>query len=81
MARNLKAESEFGLPVLPRPDGSDVPVGATGPEAITALTDADAIKADADTGTLYTLGAELRKIYAVGEGELGPGSVAANQGG
>lgn len=76
MARNFKTESEFGLPVLPDPEGNPIPEGATGLAAIPGLTDGDAIKAGAGgtdaTPGLFTLGAELREIYSKDPGTLGP---------
>lgn len=75
MARNFATESEFGLPVLPDPFGNAIPEGATGAAAITAITDADAIKAGAGSdGLAYTdigLVGALREIYAHGDGSFG----------
>jgi len=75
MARDFRTESEFGLPVLPDPFGVPIPDDAVGAKRITGLTDAEAIKAGAgaeDGNQLFTNGAQLREIYAQGEGTLGP---------
>ena len=76
MARNMRTETEFGLPILPAPDGSEIPAGVSGPAAITAFTDADSIKAGAagqESGPLsiQQLSHEAREIYAQGDGFLG----------
>ena len=71
MPRNYRAETEFGLPVLPRPDGSAILEGvASKLTNVTALTDAEAIANDGNVGSLSTTGYELREIYAQGEGGL-----------
>jgi len=76
MARNFAQESEFGLGILPDPFGEPIAEGAVGPAAIPGLTDADAIKAGAGSdGLSYsTLGAQLREIYAKGDGNFGTSS-------
>lgn len=72
MARNFAAESEFGLGEMPDPFGEPIASGATGAGLITAITDADAIKAGAGTdGLSYSdigLVGQLRQIYAQGDG-------------
>lgn len=83
MVRDLRGESEFGLPVLPGIglEGEPVEPGA----GLPALTDAQAIKDGAvgqeagPVGSVTQLGYELREIYAKGEGTIGPGSVANSQ--
>jgi hypothetical protein len=72
MPRNLKNETEFGLPSpMPDPEGNAIPEGAFGPGVtITGLTDAEAIKTGGDADSLSTVGTELRKIYATGDGGL-----------
>jgi hypothetical protein len=77
MARDFLNETEFGLPVLTDPFGNPIAEGTSGAGAtITGLTDADAIKNGAgstDGNHLFVMGAELREIYATGEGGiLGP---------
>lgn len=76
MARDMRGETEYGLPVLPDAKGNEIADGAKSPETITGLTDAQAIKDGAGGSlgnNLFTLGAELREIYAEGEGgNLGP---------
>lgn len=74
MARDMRNESEFGLPILPDPFGEEIPEGASGVAAIPGLSDADAIKAGAVGAEepLRSMGSELREIYARGEGPIGP---------
>jgi hypothetical protein len=74
MARDLRNETEYGLPLLPDPFGAPIVEGATGVAAITGLSDADATKAGAVGAEeqLRSMGSELREIYATGEGPLGP---------
>ena len=75
MPRDLRSESEFGLPTLPDPFGEPIAEDAVGAAAIPGFTDSDAIKAGAggtDALNNLTLGAELREIYARGEGTFGP---------
>lgn len=83
MARNMKGESEFGLPSpMPviAPDGS-IAEGSAIPGAIAAgglpvaTGDAEAWATGADR----TVADELRKIYAKGEGSLGPGKVGNSE--
>lgn len=76
MPRNMKGETEFGLPVLPSPAGEAIAADAVGAAKITGLTDADSIKTGKGNElSLSTTGHQLREIYATGEGEVGPGTV------
>lgn len=91
MARNLKGETEFGLPspmpVL-GPDGK-VATGSAIAAAVAAgglplLTDATAVAEgavgqNASTVTEQQMGHELRAVYAKGEGSLGPGRVGNSE--
>jgi hypothetical protein len=69
MARNLKGETEFGLPILPLLPDLD-----GNPSHIPALSDQDAVDAGAvgANSPLYSMGEELREIYALGDGPFGP---------
>ena len=71
MARNLKTESEFGLPILPDPFGNPIAADATGAAAIPGFTDADAIKDGDQSLSLYATGHSLREIYALPAGDFG----------
>lgn len=83
MARNLSSESEFGLPVMSRPDGTPVEEGATGHKAVTAFgTDADAIAEGAAgvdaVGSQASVAQELRAVYATDpDPAAGPAATAA----
>lgn len=83
MSRNMRTESEFGLPAMPRylPDGT---VGPSSGPGIAALADADAIAegaagAGAGTGVLTSMGDELRAVYARGDGVVSSGLPAGSQ--
>lgn len=76
MPRNLRTESEFGLPRLPDPFGNPIAEGATGIAAITGMTDADAIKAGGNDLSLHTVGHQLREIYATADDQFGTGPAA-----
>lgn len=77
MARNMRGESEFGLPIMSDPYGNPIPEGASGRAAITAAaTDATAIKNGAkgvDATILGDIAQELREVYATDpDRPLGP---------
>jgi len=82
MARDLRAESEFGLGTMPvfTKEG-DVATGTAIDAAIAAGgipaagNDAEAISQGADLSAAD----QLRMIYARGEGELGPGKVGNSE--
>lgn len=86
MVRDMRGESEFGLPVLPSPDGKPIPEGAQGIAAIPALTDAQAIADGAvgqeagPVGSIQQLGHELRAIYAKDPDRVGPSDPATRAG-
>jgi hypothetical protein len=79
MPRNIASESEFGLPSpMPDPFGNPIAEDAVGAAKITGLTDADAVKAGAggdgsDLGSMSTMGAALRAIYATPDDTFGTG--------